>query len=293
MSLHTIRYFLSYTFLLIFILCFSGCASFGPTKPNIPYAGKVYPEALSELAQTNPLLVNELGKLIELQDGVSEWEMSALKDIVEIYKSNPVQFESAFNEMYKVGLPKSRKYCSPLQALFWLVVDGKVDIFHTQIENYSLENLLYVSWDFYKPEKNIEKWSDFDSVTDRLNAPELLDFYINDNIYYKKNRTNSHTPKHTFVHRWGDCDDLAVFGKYILRKAGYEASIRYVHWKSDNRGHVGVVIELGDGRYLIVVDFGGSSRNIMTGSYTNISDVDIMLSRGHAFHDSGWWRQPR
>jgi hypothetical protein len=280
---------LRFIIILVLPLSILGCAV-GPTKPNPPYAGNTYPTVLNELAQANPLLGNELGKLPELQDGISETEMSALGDIVELYKSDPANFVNVFNEMYKVGLPKSRKYCSPLQALYWLVEDGKIDTFHTQIEDYSLNKLLYASWDFNEPDKNIERWSDFNSVTDRLNAPKLLNFYINGNIYYKKNRTNSHTPKHTFVHRWGDCDDLSVFGKYILRKAGYKANTRYVLWTHDRRGHVGVVIKLDDGRYFIAVDFTG--KNTMSGPY-KISDVDIVLSRQHGFYESGWWQQPR
>ena len=136
------------------------------------------------------------------------------------------------------------------------------------------------------------RWTDFEIVVDRLNSPDLLHYYIKKNITYRKNRTNSHTPKHTFSHNWGDCDDLAVFGDYILRKGGYKSYMRYVHWTPDNRGHVGVVIKLEDGRYFLVVDF-TSWGNKMAGPYTNISEVDEKLSGGHNYHDSGWWAPGR
>ena len=126
---------------------------------------------------------------------------------------------------------------------------------------------------------------------ERLNSPELLHYFINQRIYYKQNRTNSHTPTHTYTKGWGDCDDLAVFGDYILSKAGYNTHKRFVHWTSDNRGHVGAVIKMLDGKYFLVVDF-RQTGNLMSGPYRDISDVDIKLSCGHSFHSSGWWQPP-
>jgi len=111
---------------IVFLLHFSGCASFDPTKPNTPYSGNPHPAVLNELAQTNLLLVQEFGKLPEIHDGISETEMSVLKGIVELYRNDSTQFDNTFDQMYKVGLPEYRKYCSPLQALFWLAEDGQL-----------------------------------------------------------------------------------------------------------------------------------------------------------------------
>ena len=144
MNLQIFRHILRLHILLIFLLHVIGCTSFGPTKPNLPYSGKSHPTVLNELARTNPLLVQELGRLPELQDGVSEKEMSALWEILELYRSNPDQFEKAFNEMYKVGLPEFRIYCSPLQALFWLAYDGRLD--PGIIDNYTLKTLFDKAW---------------------------------------------------------------------------------------------------------------------------------------------------
>ena len=97
------------------------CTHLKLTKPNIPFAGSPYPTVLNELANTNSLLANELGKLPELQDGVSPSEETALIKMIEIYYDNQQAFHKAFEEMYKVGKPEIRKYCSPLQALFWAI----------------------------------------------------------------------------------------------------------------------------------------------------------------------------
>ena len=48
--------------------------------------------------------------------------------------------------MYQVGIPEVRKYCSPLQALFWLAEDGKFVILSSVIVNYSFENLFSHAW---------------------------------------------------------------------------------------------------------------------------------------------------
>ena len=107
--------------ILLCSIC-SGCTSLGPTVPNEPYSGP-YPSFINELADKNPLLAQELAKLPELQDGFSEEEIIALERIVELYKNDPNRFNAAFSKMYQVGIPKVRRYCSPLQAFFWMVED--------------------------------------------------------------------------------------------------------------------------------------------------------------------------
>ena len=71
-------YFYCYNilYILVLLLHISGCPV-GPTKPNTPYAGDSYPAALTDLAKKNPLLVQEMEKLPELQGSVTEKEMSA------------------------------------------------------------------------------------------------------------------------------------------------------------------------------------------------------------------------
>lgn len=229
MKPHTFRAFIC--FIIVLVLCFhlAGCASSGPTKPNLPYTGNPYPAELTELAQRNPLLVQELGKLPELQDGVSETDVNVLRDIVKLYNSDPVNFENAFNEMYKVGLPEVRKYCSPLQALFWIVQDG--DNENELLHKYDLINLLNLAW--YK--KGFEydgkgRWDDFKVVVDRLNSPDLVHYYMRRNFPQglpegRKGGDVPLPPKVMFNDKYGTCRDSSNFGKYCLKKAGYEAKI--------------------------------------------------------------------
>jgi hypothetical protein len=50
---------------------FGACSSLGPSKPNDPFEGR-YPDKFNQLNYENPLLAKEIGKLPELQDGISD-----------------------------------------------------------------------------------------------------------------------------------------------------------------------------------------------------------------------------
>ena len=119
----------------------------GSNEPNEPHPGP-YPAGFDELFHKNPLLAKELSKLPEIQDGIFESEATALDHFVRIYNHNAKSFDKAFQEMYQVGLPEVRNIGTPLQALYWLAEDSKIDELHSQIHNYSLWNLLNSPWNF-------------------------------------------------------------------------------------------------------------------------------------------------
>ena len=87
------------TFLIIaFTICvlISSCASFGPTSPNVSIIDPEYdslPDAnfaeaqsiLMEIAARNDLLAQELGKLPEVQDGIEQTDIEALRVILNAY----------------------------------------------------------------------------------------------------------------------------------------------------------------------------------------------------------------
>jgi hypothetical protein len=84
------------------------------------------------------LLAQEIGKLPEIQDGISDSEAIALEKLCDLYMKNPENFNKTFEKMYQVGKPEVRRYCSPLQAVYWLIMDGKTDAIN--IHNYDLTN---------------------------------------------------------------------------------------------------------------------------------------------------------
>ena len=296
--------------LIVIALAFAGCAT--PTKTNIPYSGPI--PQLDKIAQRNPLLATELHKLPEIQDGVSHSESSALKKIVELYDKFPDKFDKAFEQMYQVGKPDVRKYCSPLQTLFWLAEDGNTSLCNQIINEYSLRALLLSGWTseesvgihskiieadrlekmcidralkeelfpYVLPEevineairypekfgmkeykelsivnkkliKHKERWGDFDTVVDRLNAPELIDYYEKDNFTYDyytsgRNHTPESSPKLIFKNKFGNCDAYSTFTTHCLKKAGYNASVEFLMtkggyhftslFKSENKSYI-------------------------------------------------------
>lgn len=285
------KHLLGLIIIFVFPLHFSGCASFGPTKPNIPFSGNLYPSVLNELAQMNPLLVQELGKLPELQDGVSEEEASSLENLARLYNSEKDSFNKTFEKMYQVGKPEVRKYNSPLQALFWLVEDNKLEVSKRILNTYYLDDLLENAWDFNEtinlsmdqlkiiintlPQKEQRlydgvtkqgvvnkvtltlfkhrqgcfskeskklikdaishskynlRWKNFSTVVERLNAPELIDYYSKVRLRWVDYRTIPTTPprmtvspQYVFKHKKGNCVAITDFIIHCLRRSGYRA----------------------------------------------------------------------
>ena len=287
---------LLWAFLLIAVIAYlSGCVT---TRPNTPYEGP-YPPIFNELSAKNPLLANELGKLPEIQDGISSEEARVLERILELYNEKPDKFNKAFEQMNKVGIPEVRKYCSPLQTLFWMIEDGQLDEAKDILKDYSLNKLLSTAWGFdklkplpfsdeqisfiidnmndkntqklysenkydkyffqsvitlnyrdkYKPEvfnkkarkiiRKVEsenehiRWKDFKTVVERLNAPELIDYYERMKFRYvvwHKHPANSKNAYYVFKHNKAECVRFSIFTVYCLRKAGYKA------WKSTRYG---------------------------------------------------------
>jgi hypothetical protein len=272
---------------------------------------------INELAQINPLLADELGKLPELQDGVSPSEETAMKRIIEIYNVNQQAFEKAFEEMYNVGKPDVRKYCSPLQTFFWLAQDDMLDTgFNNLIIKskmfgsfvrapFSVDTLIDLTWKgrgHLKSEARTDpKWDNFYTVADRLNAPELVDKYINKNIVYQLYRgSGKQGPRETFYKKRGSCSSLAVFGKYMLDRAGYQTRIRSVNFPTKLKtilGHAGLVIITKDNRYILAVDFRPAKRgrmtfNTMSGPYMSISQIDDQLASGFNQITKSYWGMP-
>ena len=329
-------------FFLIAILTITilSCSLFGPAKPNIPLAGS-YSEKLNQLKYENPLLAEELKKLPELQDGISDAESKAIEKLLDLYFQETESFNSSFELMYQIGKPEVRKYCTPLQALFWMAEDNNI-LINDHVSEYSLAKLLENAWkqmfsnnqllqiiegtkseriknkiiqynqngdlegateyilrkynnrpeSFKMSAKQIifngpPRWNDPKAIIDRLNAPELLDFYINRNIEYKFVIGCVHrSPSRIIKYRYGDCDDLAYFGKKALSKSGYDVFGRIVGDRNISC-HIGLVIRFEDESYVLAVDFRSDSHNHMSGPYKTLLEVDQSLGYGSRYRQRG------
>jgi hypothetical protein len=271
-------------------------------------------ELLVQINSIDPKLTEELVKIPEIADGIDPDEVVSLESLLEIVK--PLRFPRTESESVKdkIIVNKQKKaldkimnythndgtYNSPLQALFWLIEDGKEKELNQVLEHYTLENLLSKSWfpfesslrvnlklsekqknrfitmmdeekqknykkvsskyidgffvSQYKKEKTSvpkklrtiiknylenpktkkqdnkirNRWKEFKVAVNRLNTPELLDYYEKNNFSYEyydsgKNYRTASTPRKIFNLRRGNCDAYTTFTTHVLRKAGYKA----------------------------------------------------------------------
>jgi len=276
---------------------------------------------LAEISSKNRLLAIELGKLPEFQDGIALQELKGLDNLVKIYNENSSAFDIAFEEMFKIGIPEIRKYCSPLQALFWLSEDGKLDRKNNPLIQYSLKELLDEAWkpdelttplmtdeqileviegirDKYmrnlylgymqsgkklliqkcfkivysefpgKLSRSARKiikqtligrkdlgWGKFDVVVDRLNAPELVDYYERTRIDWVDWRTLPYhpvVPSYVFETNKGDCVSITHFTIRCLSKNGYKArEIRVPAISAEYRFHAICLFKVNGKRYIM------------------------------------------
>ena len=265
------------------MMALSACVT--ASRPNVPFPNPV--PQLRSLESENPLLAKELRKLPEILDGLNEKERTALERICELHRTQPSQLDAAFNDMYAVGLPGHRAYCSPLQALLWIAMERPLSQGSPSLAPFNLIGLLKEAWTFAprigpdllrtlvsgikdaeirkKYEKDIHEnpayvvttftahvrfspalfedwvhekleeiansdpWRDYDTVLERLNAPELVDDYVKRQIGYSNYwEIPGYSPhngdaRYVFRHKAGDCLYISEFIAQALRKNGYSA----------------------------------------------------------------------
>lgn len=323
--------FLLYFAEIIIVLITGGCAS---TSPNISILDESYflnnqvttdrnfkdaKILLNVLYDKNKKIAYELGRIPELQDGISNDEVSAINKLVDCYRDNELVFNFIFDEMYFVGFPKTRKYCTPLQALLWLFIDKSYEEVEGLIYDFSTEKLLYNAWvlennmyfhrwrwrtqqaqmlfhsctdsnlkekivRYYEEnqgvvdyiialaektpgkfdhkyidfdiieKKHSDRWKNHKIVFDRLNAPELIHFFIYHNFFYEPNEYNS--PKKTFYSKYGNSKSLAKLGQYLLKRSGYKTFFICIKDQSSlcRKEHSGAGIIDKNSKYILVVD---------------------------------------
>lgn len=211
--------------LLLSLLLLCGCVSLSTTEPNSPFTGP-YPPEFEIIKSNNRLLADEIGKLPEIVDGINDEERFGIIRIAKLYGRNPVKFDMVFNRMNSVGKAHIRKFCTPLQAFFWLAIDKKVTDLNPFIENYSLINTLKNAWAHLNKFTKIKGWDDFDTVVERLNAPQLIDYYERYIITYRYRPGHGDSlfeAKTVFKNKSGHCAQITAFTVFCLRKAGYSA----------------------------------------------------------------------
>jgi hypothetical protein len=301
-----------------FVAGFSaGCSGTKAMTPNAPYDGDL-PPTLRIVAGINPMFVHEVRKLPSISDGLLPPETEAVEIFARIFMENPDAFGLAFERMNQIGNPETRAYCTPLQAMYWLVAEGRDREVVDLVADYCLDELLDRAWglppDLVFPGEKLEKlvlgmktsrqvrehihfllnqgrytlamrlvysffgntpngfdsaswytlapkfelyqewyletrhrWANFSFVTERLNSPELVNYY--QQLYFDHiiPGLQSERPEDVFTAKKGDGWDFSLFAKHCLSQAGYEVQqadigVTYTgaaHWTTVYRDHGG------------------------------------------------------
>lgn len=338
-------------------------------------------KTLIELDHLNPDLAAEVIKLPEIGKFRTHSSSIALGNLLKIYQLSPLGFDRMFEAMNEIGILEHRKYCTPLQALFWLIQDEKMSVSGMLLglkinkrtdkkgncspqlisnlestngqnhstahdQDYTLEKILNVAWndesiliqrsnihqiinriqtqseaeeyallikrhedldlqsyimdDFLKKREIFDvndwqqietaidqsRWKTFYTVADRLNSPELVSYYINKKLSFRK--TPASGVYFTFFDKKAQCTDAAYFAQFMLRRAGYKTFMRSVKWDDDpwDGLHTGAGIILEDGRYLLVSNYTGI--NSISGPFSNLARLDQKLSCGRKIINRRW-----
>ena len=209
----------------LFLLCsisalLCGCAFPGSqTYPNIVSLDRWRDSGATALFQQldamDPYLALEVGRLPEFQENPEEPQIVALGRFLNLIRNARGKEKANLVKFMQIGRPDVRKYCAPLQAIFW-VLEKKAD---DKILECSLVELLDRAWDFTGP-----RWEDFETVTDRLNAPRLINYYEKKRFRYGLRTEHYGDPRWLFRTNVGMCDEITLFTVICLRKGGYRAA---------------------------------------------------------------------
>jgi len=207
--------------IILIITLLTGCAQTQPVKTK--GITEQSPTVLGLLGQLSPSLAHEVNRLPEFQQSVSERQIQALNKFVYLTNNATESEKSNLSSILKVGIPKSRKYCTPIQAIFWLLEKKDFEPGNSPL-GYPLIDLLHKAWDYAEK----DRWKDYETVTDRLNSHELVNYYEKGRFLYdlrgedRKPTGATYDPLYLFWFNRGHCRDVTAFTLHCLKKAGYK-----------------------------------------------------------------------
>jgi hypothetical protein len=195
------------------------------TQEPLPQQAQI---AFQRLFGVNRTLALEAGRLPAFQKGIKEKEILAITRLIELVENATPEQKTNLESLLNIGLKDSRRYSSPLEAVFWILEKDDYDG-SKQVLQLPLEELLDKAWDF----SDRTRWGDYETVTDRLNAPELVNYYQRLRLLYKtkigRRDATIGDARDLFEGNIGNCYDHSKFATYCLEKAGYTTSIVGVH----------------------------------------------------------------
>jgi len=220
-----------------------------PVKSQ-PSAKEPLPREVQTLFQQlytiDSTLALEVGKLPEFQGKVDERQIRALTRFTELIANATTEEKANLALLLKEGRPTFRRYCTPLQAIFWLLEEDEC-LLGTNLLQYPLKDILVYAWDF----TDQDRWGSYKIVTERLNSPELINYYERCNFIYVSHGECRGYAKIIFKSKKGCCSDFTAFSEYCLRKAGYEAMAIQVESPTYHSYHVVCEYEENGKKYIM------------------------------------------
>lgn len=215
-------------------------------RPPLPIPVKILFQKLYEI---DPIIALEVGRIPEFEAAIAEAQILALDRFVTLIENAKPEEKANINKLLQVGKPVIRRYCTPIQAVFWLLEREEYEYQNVLMQ--PLESLLSESWNF--SEKS--RWSSYKIVTDRLNAPELISFYSKWNFSYVRQGQRQITARYIFFFKKGCCQDYTAFDVHCLQNAGYDAKAIIVKSPTGHpKGHVVCEFKGKDGKEYILDD---------------------------------------
>ena len=209
---------------------------------------------LKKLYTLDSNLALEVGKLPEFQETIGKNQVLALTRFIELVAHTTTSQKTNLAEFTKIGLPNVRRYCTPLQAIFWLLEKNEYDTKESPSNcNWSLSltwclnDLLGKAWDFSEE----DRWKDYKVVTERLNAPELVDYYEKKRFVYLFRADHVGSPFWLFKTNQGQCADVTAFTIDCLMKGGYKAWDYHVASPSGYSYHHVTLFKVGGEDYIM------------------------------------------
>jgi hypothetical protein len=235
-------------------------AALKPQLPVLPAKSepdKQLPPEVQTLFQKlytlDPTFALEAGKLPEFQGEIGQNQILALTRFTNLVANASPAEKADLTDLMKIGLPDFRRYCTPLQAIFWLLekkqYNSEENLLHSSwlFKRMYIDDLLSRAWDF----SEIERWDDYNTVVERLNAPELVNYYEKRRFSYTFRADHVGNSLALFKKNSGQCADATDFTVDCLRRGGYKAYEYDVRSPTGNSYHHVTFFEM-DGRGYIM-----------------------------------------
>ena len=215
-------------------------------KNPVPTPAKI---SFQKLYQIDPIIALEVGRIPEFEGVIGEAQILALDRFVTLIQNAKTEEKANISKLLQVGKHGIRRYCTPIQAIFWLLERQKYE--YQNVFMLPLESLLSESWNFTES----SRWNNFEIVVDRLNAPELIHFYSEWNFSYVRQGQRQITAGYIFFSKEGCCQDYTAFDVHCLQNAGYDAKAIIVKSPTGHpNGHVVCEFKGEDGKAYILDD---------------------------------------